>query len=283
MRPPEPRRQGLHPSTCRLTIRRREPVDLPRNAALTCDNERTFEESPGDGRHRPGSGRLQGVDVDNATVSCSCGRKMMADALRGYGAFRCGCGVRVKVVILHRATCGAIEDDAPCRSVPVTNSSEHSLYLCKKHLAEFEERIEEVKASAADERATRAYWEYEEELAREHNQAQRSRREMAIEKARSEGRVVVYYIRIGDYIKIGTTTNLRMRMSILQPDEVLATEPGYTEVESMRHQQFRHLRIRPKSERFHPAQELLEHIEMIRGHYGEPSDRFEVDTPRDAA
>jgi hypothetical protein len=222
--------------------------------------------------------------VDNATVTCGCGRKMLTDSIRGHGAFRCGCGVRIKVLIHGRSTCGAVADDGgPCRAAPIRESVEHRIFLCKKHLAGHEEWLEEIKTSATDERAERAYWAYQEELAQEHGQQMRSRREMAVERGREQGTVVVYYIRIGDYIKIGTTTNLAMRMSILQPDEVLATEPGWTEVENARHQQFKHLRIRPRSERFHSAPELLEHVAMIRAHFGPPKARFEVDTPEDAA
>lgn len=53
---------------------------------------------------------------------------------------------------------------------------------------------------------------------------------------------VVYYIRFGDRIKIGTTTNLQRRLTALPHDEVLFTEPGSYELEQQRHRQFnRHL------------------------------------------
>jgi ribosomal protein S27AE len=53
---------------------------------------------------------------------------------------------------------------------------------------------------------------------------------------------VVYYIRFGDRIKIGTTTDLPKRLIALPHDEVLLTEPGSYELEQQRHRQFnRHL------------------------------------------
>ena len=49
---------------------------------------------------------------------------------------------------------------------------------------------------------------------------------------------VVYYIRFGDRIKIGTTGNLTGRLMTLPHDELLATEPGGIELEKQRHRQF---------------------------------------------
>lgn len=75
---------------------------------------------------------------------------------------------------------------------------------------------------------------------------------------------VVYYIRRGDHIKIGRTTNFRHRMSPLRPDAVLAVEPGGAALETERHQQFRrhHVRDHPDGiEWFRPGPDLLEHIE----------------------
>lgn len=57
------------------------------------------------------------------------------------------------------------------------------------------------------------------------------------------GDAVVYYMLFGRTIKIGATTNLRQRIRHLQPDRVLATEPGYFDLERKRQQQFRHLKL----------------------------------------
>lgn len=54
---------------------------------------------------------------------------------------------------------------------------------------------------------------------------------------------VVYYIRFGNRVKIGTTTNLRSRLKQLPHDEVLAVEPGGHAVEQVRHKQFATKRV----------------------------------------
>lgn len=79
---------------------------------------------------------------------------------------------------------------------------------------------------------------------------------------------IVYYIRRGDLIKIGTTANPHARFGDLLPDEILAIEPGSYELESQRHQQFRHLRTR--REYFRPAAELTDHAARLRLLHGDP-------------
>jgi hypothetical protein len=75
---------------------------------------------------------------------------------------------------------------------------------------------------------------------------------------------LVYYIQIGEFIKIGTTTNLTRRRRALRvdADAVLATEPGSYGIESRRHEQFAHLRV-GRREDFLPDDELLAHIEQL--------------------
>ncbi|WP_422744315.1 GIY-YIG nuclease family protein [Micromonospora sp. WMMD754] len=82
-------------------------------------------------------------------------------------------------------------------------------------------------------------------------------------EARTSDASVVYYVRIRDHVKIGTTVNLRARMNSLDPDEVLATEPGGVDLERKRHRQFAHLRARRK-EYFEAAPELMAHIDAIK-------------------
>lgn len=90
------------------------------------------------------------------------------------------------------------------------------------------------------------------------------------ERERRDARVTwwVYYIRIGDVIKIGTTGDFRGRMASLVPDEVLAVEPGDMTVERERQRQFVHLRV--KGERFRPEPDLLAHIQQVRELHGDP-------------
>lgn len=75
---------------------------------------------------------------------------------------------------------------------------------------------------------------------------------------------VVYYVRLGDLIKIGTTRNLAARLPGIGPVTLLVTEPGSYNLERMRHNQF--IAAHHKGEWFHPSEDLLSHIEMLRKH-----------------
>lgn len=81
---------------------------------------------------------------------------------------------------------------------------------------------------------------------------------------------VVYYIRRGKYVKIGTTTNLKNRMRDLMPDEVLAVEPGSYKLESDLHYTFRGIRLSPDREYFELTEELQAHINAVIEKHGPP-------------
>lgn len=72
----------------------------------------------------------------------------------------------------------------------------------------------------------------------------------------------VYYARLGNRLKIGYTLNLRQRMSDIQPEELMATEPGGLMVEARRHKEFARLRV--SGEWFRYEDELVEHVEALR-------------------
>lgn len=82
----------------------------------------------------------------------------------------------------------------------------------------------------------------------------------------------VYYVRRGNLVKIGTTSDLYRRMSAILPDEVLAVEPGSYALESKMHSKFHHLRAESPGQRewFRLEQELHEHIERVRDFHGNP-------------
>lgn len=85
-----------------------------------------------------------------------------------------------------------------------------------------------------------------------------------------KGRPVVYYLRIGNHIKIGYSANLASRMGGYPPDtEVLAVEPGGRDLERLRHRQFAH-QLRMGLEWFAPSLDLLLHIESLRSVAEEP-------------
>ena len=82
------------------------------------------------------------------------------------------------------------------------------------------------------------------------------------------GDSIIYYIRRGDLIKIGVTTEPATRFRALMPDAILAFEPGTATEELLRHRQFDHLRCR--GEYFRSASELLELARQLRHLHGAP-------------
>ncbi|MFL1444041.1 GIY-YIG nuclease family protein [Nocardiopsis protaetiae] len=80
----------------------------------------------------------------------------------------------------------------------------------------------------------------------------------------------VYYLQVGETVKIGTTFDLRQRLNSYPPNrKLLAVEPGGKAVEGRRLQQFAHLRAFG-NEWFHAGGDLLQHINTLRSGAGKP-------------
>jgi hypothetical protein len=79
---------------------------------------------------------------------------------------------------------------------------------------------------------------------------------------------VVYYIRLGDRIKIGTSAGPRSRLAQLPHDEVLAFERGGRALEQRRHAQFSGYRL--GGEWFSANDELAEHVRMLAAGVDDP-------------
>lgn len=92
---------------------------------------------------------------------------------------------------------------------------------------------------------------------------------------------VVYYIRRGAMVKIGTTQNLHARMSALRPDEVLAVEPGSYDREAEMHRRFIALRVPGQRERFYAGPALQQHVQEVRETHGPPPNDLPVLPPAD--
>jgi hypothetical protein len=75
-------------------------------------------------------------------------------------------------------------------------------------------------------------------------------------------RCLVYYVRLGNRCKIGFTSSLRQRMMVIQPEEILAVEPGGRTLENQRHKQFAALRV--VGEWFRYEGSLVDHVEALR-------------------
>lgn len=80
----------------------------------------------------------------------------------------------------------------------------------------------------------------------------------------------VYYIQFGDRIKIGTTTNVKRRLSVLPYDSLLALEPGGLDLERARLRAFEGQRIPTQREWFNDHDELRSHIAEIVAEHGDP-------------
>ncbi|MFI8300003.1 hypothetical protein ACIGCZ_29165 [Streptomyces nigra] len=76
---------------------------------------------------------------------------------------------------------------------------------------------------------------------------------------------VVYYMRFGHCIKIGTTGTLAVRARELKPDEILAAEPGSYDLERERHRQFG--RYFSEGEMYFPGPLLMAHIRKVQARY----------------
>jgi len=73
---------------------------------------------------------------------------------------------------------------------------------------------------------------------------------------------VVYYMRIGNRVKIGWSSNLPSRLATINPEELMTTEPGNQGLERARHDQFKDLRTH--GEWFRLEEPLVAHIEEMR-------------------
>lgn len=81
---------------------------------------------------------------------------------------------------------------------------------------------------------------------------------------------VVYYLRVGGYIKIGWTSDLERRMRGYSPDStLLAVHPGTRKDERAVHRKFAHLKTHGR-EWFPLAPQITEHIDSVVAEHGAP-------------
>lgn len=85
---------------------------------------------------------------------------------------------------------------------------------------------------------------------------------------------VVYYMKFGQTVKIGFSTNLPLRVSALKPEAVVAIEPGKHGDEHGQHVRFAEKRLH--GEFFQLDRELIDHINMLRDMYGDPMETFDL-------
>lgn len=81
---------------------------------------------------------------------------------------------------------------------------------------------------------------------------------------------VVYYMKFGDRVKIGYTSDLRARALAVPHDEVLAAEPGGFDTERQRHREFANVKIPSFKEWFRHEGDLVSHTARMRAEHGDP-------------
>lgn len=205
---------------------------------------------------------------------------MLTDSIRGRGAFKCGCGIRIKVCESEspKGRCVGTEDDGTsCRrrvavSDPFPLCYEHFVSCGLKQYNAWCElgptgRVDALQELAwlrlvlesdlqvkTAEAAAPSPAENREALLRDMQDAARIR----------ASRGLIYFIRIGDLVKIGKTLDLKKRVTgFSYPGiEVLATEPGYTERETLLHHRFQ--KYRYSGEWFRYGSELRQYVEGLR-------------------
>lgn len=80
----------------------------------------------------------------------------------------------------------------------------------------------------------------------------------------------VYYLRVGDQIKIGFSSDVRRRLRSYPPgSELLAVEPGDKKLERRRHNEFFEW-LAAGREWFEPSAELLQHTRDLVAMHGDP-------------
>lgn len=191
-------------------------------------------------------------------ITCGCGRTMAPDIMRGKGVFRCGCGARVRVTVPDGKRCAGYRDGQRCRSAPIAGLP---VDLCADHARELRQRWK-LDFATQQRRADEERFGLE-RMVRHDAYHSTPRDPLGFKRPNPDAHPpIVYYLRFGDRIKIGTTTDLRMRLGSVPHDDVPATEPGDEALERRRHHQFQRLRI--TGEWFHAADALLTHIEQVK-------------------
>lgn len=125
--------------------------------------------------------------------------------------------------------------------------------ICFKHGAALYAFVRDRMASADRETAMDAFVEMAHD-----------RRIRQIRPLNDDRPSIIYYVQIGEHIKIGTTTNVKRRLAAYPPNRrLLATEPGHETLEAERHRQFAGL-LDMGREWFRPGAALVEHINGLR-------------------
>lgn len=96
---------------------------------------------------------------------------------------------------------------------------------------------------------------------RQGRELMRASQPLSLPDLRPSPESVIYYARIGSSVKIGWSTRLDDRMKAINPEELMATEPGGRALERQRHDEFKDLRTHGEWFRLGPR--LVDHIATL--------------------
>lgn len=149
-----------------------------------------------------------------------------------------------------------LRDGTPCGQP----SAPHMPFpICGAHGAELYRHVAKMLGGLAEDPGFRAAYAMD--------VLDRDRQKVADRNAQRDHHV--YYVQIGDLIKIGYTSTLKQRMASYPPGRrLLATELGDVRLERKRHGQFKEL-LAAANEWFHPGAELIDHINELRQRAGQ--------------
>ena len=190
--------------------------------------------------------------MQELTVNCGCGRTMSQDGRAGRGAFRCGCGARIRITsaATARRQCWFTDcSESANTDEPLRFRTEHEREAVNglAHLIVRFDWGAVLDASVAIDDVNRPLDSYRQQT------------------SPSEG--WVYFMRRERLIKIGTTLNPRRRAAELN-GTILAKCAGSYSEEAQLHAKFASLRRH--GEWFEPGPELMRLINGIRAEQGLP-------------
>lgn len=108
--------------------------------------------------------------------------------------------------------------------------------------------------------------------------AQASAQSVAARERRG-GAGSIYYLQVGEHVKIGHSTDLPKRLATYPPTSVLlAVQPGTMRDEHDLHRRFAPWRAGDR-EWYQPTPEILDHIATVAARYDQPGDPFRSRRP----